>query len=197
VSGNFPTIGFQLQTEGFLANGGLKWSDVIPVPVSSIAEGVRAVIEGRSDTSTCGLGIPIVQELHARKGARFLPFDPSPEAVKRMYEKYSGYPFKVTPAPEYIGLEKEQYFWAFDIYFIGHKDLPDEAVYQIVKALWENYKEVGSFDPDLKKEFTPERFVSKEALIPYHPGAIKFYKEKGVWTGEMGKLQEALLAKKK
>ncbi len=49
----------------------------------------------------------------------------------------------------------------------------------------------------LLKEWTPDRFVSKEALIPYHPGAIRFYKEKGVWTDEMAKLQEALLAKRR
>ena len=197
VAGNYPTPSFQLQTEGLLANGGVKWSEIIPVPVSTLAEGIKAVVEGRADAAgTIRLGVPLVEELHSKKGARFLPLDPSPEALKRVSEKFPGYPVKVTPGPGNTGVEKEQYMFAFDDNLIGREDLPDEAVMLIVKALWEHYKDLGSIHV-LLKDWIPDRFVSNKALIPYHPGAIKFYKEKGVWTEEMAKLQEALLAKKK
>jgi TRAP transporter TAXI family solute receptor len=197
VAGNYPTVSFQLQTEALLANGGVKWSEIIPVSVSTLAEGIKAVIEGRADAAgTIRLGVPLVEELYTKRGARFLPLDPSPEAMKRVYEKFPGYPVKVAPGPGNRGIEKEQYMYAFDDNLIGREDLPDEAVYLIVKALWENYKDLGSVHV-LLKDWTPQRFVSNKALIPYHPGAIKFYKEKGVWTDEMVKLQEALLAKKK
>lgn len=197
VAGNLPTPSLQLQTEALLANGGVGWSEITPIPVSSVAEGVKVVIEGRSDASaTCTIGMPIIEELQAKKGARILPLDPSPEAIKRTMEKFPGYPIKVTPGPGRTGVEKEQYLWAYDIYLIGREDLSDEAAYHIAKALWEHHKDLGSIHV-LLKDWTPERFLTKEALIPYHPGAIKFYKEKGVWTDEMAKLQEALLAKKK
>lgn len=197
VAGNIPTPSLQLQTEALVANGGVNWSEIIPIPVSSVAEGVKVVIEGRSDASaTCAIGMPITEELHAKKGARILPLDPSPEAVQRVKAKFPGYPIKVTPGPGRTGVEKEQYLWAYDIYLIGREDLPDEAAYRVVKALWENYKDLGSIHV-LLKDWTPEIFVTKEALIPYHPGAIKFFKEKGVWNDEMAKLQEALIAKKK
>lgn len=197
VAGNLPTPSLQLQTEALVANGGLSWSDITPIPVSSVAEGVKVVIEGRSDASaTCTVGMPIIEELQAKKGARILPLDPSPEAINRLAQKFPGYPIKITPGPGKTGVEKEQYLWAYDIYVIGSEDLPDEAAYQIVKALWENQRDLGSIHV-LLKDWTPDRFVTKEALIPYHPGTIKFYKEKKVWTDEMTKLQEVLLAKKK
>jgi TRAP transporter TAXI family solute receptor len=197
VAGNLPTPSLQLQTEGLLANGGVSWSEIKPIPVSSVAEGVKAVIDGRSDSSaTCAIGMPITEELHAKKGARILPIDPSPEAVNRVKAKFPGYPVKVTPGPGRTGVEKEQYLWAYDIYVIAREDLPEQAAYQVVKALWENYKDLGAIHV-LLKDWTTDKFVTKEALIPYHPGTIKFYKEKGVWTDEMAKLQTALLSKKK
>jgi len=197
VAGNLPTPSLQLQTEALLANGGVSWLEIKAVPVSSVAEGVKVVIEGRSDASaTCTIGMPITEELQAKRGARILPLDPSPEAVKRITQKFPGYLVKITPGPGRTGVEKEQYLWAYDIYLIGREDLPDEAAYLVVKALWENYKELASIHV-LLKDWTPDRFVTKEALVPYHPGSIKFYKEKGVWTDEMAKLQESLLAKKK
>lgn len=197
VAGNLPTPSLQLQTEALLLNGGVKWSEITPIPVSSVAEGVKAVIDGRSDASaTCAIGMPIIEELHAKKGARILPIDPSPEAVSRVKAKFPGYPVKVTPGPGKTGVEKEQYLWAFDIYLIAREDLPVEAAYQAVKALWENHKELGAIHV-LLKDWTTDKFATNEALIPYHPGAIKFYKEKGVWTDEMVKLQEALASKKK
>lgn len=197
VAGNLPTPSLQLQTEGLLANGGVSWSEIIPIPVSSVAEGVKVVIEGRSDSSaTCTIGMPITEELQAKKGARILPLDPSPEAVRRIKEKFSGYPVKVTPGPGKTGVEKEQYLWAYDIYLIAREDLSDQAAYLVAKALWENYKDLGAIHA-LLKDWTTDKFVTKEALIPYHPGTIRFYKEKGVWTDEMARIQESLLAKKK
>jgi TRAP transporter TAXI family solute receptor len=197
VAGNLPTPSLQLQTEALLANGGVRWSEITPIPVSSVAEGVKVVIEGRSDSSaTCAIGMPITEELNAKRGARILPLDPSPEAVKRVRTKFPGYPIKVTPGPGKTGVEKEEYLWAYDIYLIAREDLSEQAAYQVAKALWENYKELGTIHA-LLKDWTHDKFVTAEALVPYHPGAIRFYKEKGAWTNEMERLQGELLAKKK
>jgi TRAP transporter TAXI family solute receptor len=140
--------------------------------------------------------MPAIDELQAKRGARILPIDNSPEAAKRTKDIYPGYPLKVTPGPGKTGVDKEMYLWGYDIYLVGRKSLSDEAAYQIVKALWEQYKDMGQIHV-LLKDWTPDKYVTKEALIPYHPGAVKFYKEKGAWTAEMAKLQESLLAKKK
>jgi len=197
VAGNLPTPSLQLQTEALLLNGRVSWSEIRAIPVSSVSEGVKVVIEGRSDASaTCTIGMPIMEELQAKRGARILPIDPSPEAVKRTGEKFPGYPVKVTPGPGRTGVEKEQYLWAYDIYLIAREDLSEEAAYLIVKALWENYQDLGQIHV-LLKDWTPEVFVTKDALIPYHSGAINFYREKKAWTDEMAKLQESLLAKRK
>ncbi len=178
VAGNFPTPSLQLQTEALLANANLTWKDIVPVPANSPAEGVKMVTDGRSDASgTVTLGTPAIDELNAKKGARYLPLNPSNEAVARMKKLFPGYMVKVKPGEGNTGIEKEQYLWGYDIYLIAGEKLSEDAAYAITKALWENYKDFGTVHK-LLTDWTPKNFVSKEALIPYHPGAIKFIRRR-------------------
>lgn len=196
MSGNFPTPSFQLQNEALLANVDLTWKDMVPVPAHNPPDGVKKITDGRADASSVALGAATIEELNAKKGARFLTLvDTSEEAEARMRKFFSGYISKVQPAPGKTGIEKETYMWSYDFYFIAGEKLSEEAVYVVTKALWENHKEFPAVHK-LFEDCVPENFVSEKATIPYHPGAIKFYKEKGVWTADMDKLQKELLAKK-
>jgi uncharacterized protein len=196
VAGNFPTPGIQIQTEAFLINGNVTYKDVIPVPANSPPDGVKVVMDGRAEASgTIALGTPIINELEAKKGARYLPMDPSAEAVARMRKLFPGYMTKLSPGPGMVGVTQEMYLWTYDMYIIVGEKVSDDAAYTVVKALWENYKELEQVHKEFKA-WRPETFVSKLATVPYHNGAIKFYKEKGVWDAEMDRIQKTLIDKK-
>jgi TRAP-type uncharacterized transport system substrate-binding protein len=80
-----------------------------------------------------------------------------------------------------------------DIYLVAAKAFNDDAAYAVVKALWNNIKELGAAHPSMRS-WRQSRMVSKAAYIPYHPGAIRFYKEKGLWDKQMDELQAKRLA---
>jgi len=70
--------------------------------------------------------------------------------------------------------------------------MPDEVAYTLVKAWWDHYKDLEPIHPQFRG-WVPGIYVNKLATVPYHPGAIKFFKERGVWTSEHDKMQEKLL----
>jgi len=197
VAGKYPRSSITLQTLALLANGGLEEKDVIMVPVHSPPDGVQAVIEGRAESSgTITLGSPIIEELNAKKGARYLPLDPSPQLVEKMRKYFPGYMVKVKEGPEAVGITGEQYLWAYDIYLATMAELPENTAYAITKALYENCKEFELVHK-LLREWNREAFISKNIVIPYHQGAVKYFKEKGIWTKEMEEIQAKLLSQTK
>lgn len=188
---NYPTPSLQLQALAVLANAGLTLDDVRVVPVTSIDAGVQAVIQGRADAAgSCAIGTPVVEELEAKRGALFLPLDPSPDAVARVRNIFPGYPILVKAGP--TGVPTDRYLWAYDVYIICRKDLPDSLVYEVTKALYENVRELQSFHKALS-EWTEKSLVSSEFSVPFHPGAVRLYKEVGLWTPAMEDLNKKLL----
>ena len=185
---------FDLYNKARLANGGLTLNDVKQVPAANPIESARAVMEGRADAGDLAVGAPIATEAAAKVKARFLPLDPSPEAVKRMKEFVEVAYVDKVPGGIFAGVPESQYLMHMDVIFVAREDISEAAVYELTKAIWEHNAEL------LKKpglmEWTTKKFLTTEPGLPYHEGAIKFYKEIGVWTGKLDTFQKAVLAEK-
>jgi TRAP transporter TAXI family solute receptor len=180
-----------LTVRALLANAGLTYKDVNGLTVTTYPAGVRTLIEGRSDLTMGSVGSGITKELKTAKGARYLDVYTSSEAVSRMQEVHPGY-YPIKAKPGLAGLDKPTMLMGKDITLVGGPHLSDDVAYHITKALWENYKELAPMHPRLKF-WTPNRFASVRAVVPYHAGAIKFYKEQGAWTKELEAHQAKLL----
>ena len=58
--------------------------------------------------------------------------------------------------------------------------MPDEVVYKYVKAIAENEARVQSIGGSLKTSFSTAKMATDPANLAYHPGALRYYKEKGL-----------------
>jgi TRAP-type uncharacterized transport system substrate-binding protein len=51
-------------------------------------------------------------------------------------------------------------------------------VYSVVKAAFENLEELKTLHPTLSR-LDPKKMVTEGLAAPLHPGALRYYKEKG------------------
>ena len=178
---------------GALASGGLTWKDVKVVPVPAVNDGVDALVQGRAEVTIGAVNMAKIREADAAVGVRHLSNDCSPEGDKRVRQAVPGYYTRMMKAGSGAAIVEDTCTIAYDIYFATHKSAPDQVVNTILKAIWDNDEKLKPIHPAFK-EWTRERAVDPDVTIPYHPGAIKFYQEKGVWKKEMDQAQKKLLA---
>ncbi len=175
----------------------LAETDVVAVKTTEVPAGMRLVLEGKADACFGAIGVPAFRELEAARGARYLGLDTDPEVWKKIQSVFIGYfPAKVEPSKVAIGVVEPMTLLGKNFSMVSRTDLPDDIAYKLTKTLWEKDAELGQYHPRLKG-WRNKNYAAMTSPVPYHPGAIKFYKEVGAWSEEMQKHQESLLALKK
>ena len=100
--------------------------------------------------------------------------------------------YNVIPGGSYKGNVKDIITIGFGGYYTSQRDLPTGLVYAITAALFDHLDEYYQFHPKGKYVTLEDGPTCDYAA--YHPGAIKYFKEKGVWTAEHDARQAKLLA---
>jgi TRAP transporter TAXI family solute receptor len=173
-------VTLQRVVEAVLANGGLTAKDVVPVLVPNVIRGVDDFAEGKADAGFFALGAAKVLEVHKSTGGiRYLPMSDSPDAVAAMRKIMPyAYIIEVKPAPVFAGVDVPTKLMAYDYLVAVGAHVKDDVVYRIAKAMHENkpklIESLGAF-----RNFDPNG-MGKAMPAAFHPGALKFYQEKGI-----------------
>lgn len=184
-SGFHATKALARAIEAQLANAGLTYSDVKQVPAPNAARGAEDFGNGKTDVLFFALGSAAVMEVSSKVGGlRVLPIDDSPEAIARMHKIIPElYISEVKPGPNMEGISAPTKVATQDSVLFTHAKAPDDIIYKVVKAIYENKPDlVASFA--VFRTFTPQRMARPIREVDYHPGAIKFYKEVGLWPAK-------------
>ena len=165
------------------ATAGITSKDIVPDPVPTVARGADDFAAGRADAFFFALGSAKVAEADAAVGGiRMLDIPNTPQnlAAVRKYVP-PAYLRLEHPAKNLPGVTGPTHVIAYDSVFMTNDKVSDDMVYRITKAVWEH-------EADLKKSYAGFALFSRNTMakkhaapIEYHPGAIRFYKEKGMW----------------
>ncbi|MEM2634472.1 MAG: TAXI family TRAP transporter solute-binding subunit, partial [Nitrososphaerales archaeon] len=186
VSTGAPASGTEYKAFRMLEAHGIKPEDFSKWERLGAAESAAALKDGKIDAYCWSGGLPtgsvtdLAVALQLKGDSIYLVPFVDEKALKYIDEKWPGlyYPAKI-PKGTYPGLIEDIQTTALDNLFVCHADLSEDAAYKIVKAVFDNIKDLHAVHT-AAKETTLEKAPTSKA-IPYHPGAIKYYKEKGVW----------------
>ena len=171
--------------DAMYATVGMTRKDLRGVQVPNVTVGADAFAAGKTDMFFFAIGAPKPREVDASVGGIrmiSLPNTPQAEAAVKKHFPY-GYLRLEKPNPGSIGVLEPGYSLAYDaIVFAGTKT-PDDVTYRTAKVMYENAKAMGEAAPPFRL-FDAKNMGKDLGALQYHPGAIKFYKEIGIWQGK-------------
>jgi len=158
---------------------GVKPSDVTQVRFSNLNDAIRGVPEGKVDATFAAIGIGINEEANAMEPIRFLAL-PNTAASNKILGKYGGSIAKQEPT---AGIRAETTVIGYPLHLASSTKVSDKTVSTLLKAWWDNLGELQTIHPQFKK-WTKDVQAITNFTVPYHTGAVKFYKEVGVWSAK-------------
>ena len=177
-----PNSGVELNARMIFEANGMSYKDA-KVDYLSYGEAIGQMQNGQCDVAfvTSGLGNATIKELSTSKEIVFVPVEG--EALKNLTKKYPFYVEWKIPKETY-NTAKDTTTAAVMNILITHKDMKDEVVYDLVQGFYapKGLETIGASHATAKREIKPENALRgiKGTSVKLHPGAEKYYKEKGL-----------------
>jgi uncharacterized protein len=170
------------QLDAIYATAGMSRADMQPVQVPSVVAGADAFIAGDSVGFIFAHGAGKVREADAAVGGiRAIGVPDTPEALAAIREHWkTGYIVPMEPGPANPGVLEANTYIAYPQLVFVNADVSEDVVYQMTKVLYESKDSMKEAFPPFAA-FNPKEMVGEAHGGEYHPGAIRFYKEAGIW----------------
>jgi TRAP transporter TAXI family solute receptor len=155
---------------------GLKFEDITPSYVS-YGDGSEALKDKKVDM-TIPHGAPPLQavsSLTVQNDIKLISMEK--DKLEAINKKYPYYEDAVIPAGMYKGVNKDTHSAGIQDILVVNSSLGEKEIYQVTKAIYDHLGTLRKIHPSVKN-LTFDNY--RNSLVPLHPGALKFYKEKGI-----------------
>jgi TRAP transporter TAXI family solute receptor len=184
---------FEEMANNQLAAAGLTVKDLkAGLAFASIKEAATDLIEGRVDAVLYPVVPGAVMQINEAKGeCKFVNL--SDKEAKYVVDHMEGYYLENIPANDARFRNKSAVPNAvcYQSAMFTSVKMSSDVAYGVTKAILEHTEEFADTHPSAKYWSLKHRPIS--LAVPYHEGAIRYYKEKGLWTSEAQAYQEKML----
>ena len=165
--------GTEIASRQILTAYGLNYDkDITKLPLS-FAEGATQFKDRQADALVMVTGVPAASlaDVQTVTNVRLVPID-----YAKVSKNFKFYVKHTVKAGTYKGIEKDTDVVAVLAILVARTDMNSDLVYQMTKNLFEKAGDIGHAKA---KEFDVKK-AAQGITIPFHPGAAKYLKEKGV-----------------
>ncbi len=173
-----PGSGQRGTMEVLMAAKGWQMSDFSLASELKPTEQAAALCDNKVDAIVYTVGHPngSIQEATTSCDAIVVPVT-GPE-VDKLVADNPYYAKAIIPGGMYKGTDSDVETFGVRATFVSSSDVPDDVVYQVVKAVFDNFDRFKELHPAFAN-LKPEEMVKSGLSAPLHPGAEKYFKEKG------------------
>lgn len=156
---------------------GLGEGDIKPT-YQNFGDSAEALQDGKIDAAFMVAGVPTtaVTSLATTKSVYLVGLDD--EHIDTLIAKSPYYTKYVIPADTYEGLESDITTVAVGAVIIASDSVSENAIYDFVSTIFENTDAIAS--QHAKGSELNVEFAASVTSVPYHPGAAKYFAEKGI-----------------
>ena len=166
-------------TRSVLKAAGLSYDKLSKVDFLDLEEAAGLMKDGHLDAVVASItlsGDPTITDLETTRAVKVLEI-PN-DMMKKLQAVSPGLYPAVLPKGSYKGVTKNTQIPGYSLGLVVGAELPEDLVYKMTKVLVENWSTMQAVSADLK-DLQPQDLAKATMGVAFHPGALKYYKEKG------------------
>ncbi|MEX3011350.1 TAXI family TRAP transporter solute-binding subunit [Hoeflea sp. TYP-13] len=142
------------------------------------AEQAAALCDNKVDAIVFTVGHPNGSIKEATTSCESKLINVDNDAAKGLASDNDFYAMATIPGGMYTGTDDDVTTFGVGATFVSSTDTPDEVVYEITKAVFENFDRFKKMHPAFAN-LKEENMIKNNLSAPLHDGAVKYYKERG------------------
>lgn len=176
ISVGAPRSGTELNARAILRAAGLAYSDFSKVEYLPFGESVELMKNRQIDVTlqSAGLGVAALRDLSTAVKVNFIPVPA--EVVAKVGDP--AYRAATLPANTYDGQTTDIPTVSINNLLITHAEVSEDIVYQMTRGVFDNLERLGN-SHSAARQIRLET-AAQDLPVPLHPGAERYYREKGL-----------------